>query len=86
MEKKIGVFSDKDFLDWPRPPPLLTESKKKQFFYASPNCKKNLYESLRVPQWCVVFDKLTFFFSVLNIWILNKKRSFNVIFFNFIHI
>ena len=30
--QKWSVFSDKDFLDWPRPPPLLTESKKIVFF------------------------------------------------------
>ena len=29
--QKIWVFSDKDFLDWPRPPPFLTERKKKHF-------------------------------------------------------
>ena len=27
-----SVFSDKDFLDWARPPLLLTESKKKTLF------------------------------------------------------
>ena len=30
--KKIRLFSDKDFVDWQRPPPLLTESEKKSFF------------------------------------------------------
>ena len=29
--KKIWLFSDKDFLDWPRPPPLFTETKKTVF-------------------------------------------------------
>ena len=39
-KKKIWVFSGKDFLEWPRPPPLLTESKKKTVFYASSKCYK----------------------------------------------
>ena len=29
---KKKIFSDKDFLDWLRPPPFLTESKKNSFF------------------------------------------------------
>ena len=37
MVKKIWVFSDKDFLDWPRPPLQV----KKQFFDASPNRRES---------------------------------------------
>ena len=34
--QQIWVFFDKDFLDWPRPPPFLAESKKETVFYAYP--------------------------------------------------
>ena len=45
MVKKIRVFSDKDFLDWPAPPPLLTESKKEQVFYASPKSEITIVQN-----------------------------------------
>ena len=37
-----SVFSDKDLLDWARPPPPINEKNgQKQFFYASPYYKNS---------------------------------------------
>ena len=55
MVKKIWVFSDKDFLDWPRPLPLLTDSKKKDFFMPplrKPGSQSKISKNIYVPADC----------------------------------
>ena len=72
----LSFFSDKDFLYWPRPPPYLTKSKKKNpIFYASPKSNTLFYNEMREGYlWTFISSKylqscLVFWYLIFGIWL-----------------